>query len=65
MISALHDLSMIHNDDLVCVLDGRKTVGDNQAGTLIHKFRHGILNAHFGSGVHRGGSLVQNQDTWF
>ena len=44
MITHLYYLTLIHNNDAVCILDCGKSVGDDKAGSVLHKIYHGILN---------------------
>ena len=52
MSAGLDDVPLFHDDDLVCIADGRKAVGDDQAGAVTHQFDHGILNMQFGTGIY-------------
>ena len=61
MGSDLHNSALFHNHNLVRVLYGRKTMGNNQAGSVFHQLYESVLYALLGSGVNRGGCLVQNQ----
>ena len=58
----LDDMPLLHDHNLVRVPDGGKAVGDDQTGTAFHQLHHGVLDLLFGTGIHAGGSLVQDQD---
>ena len=36
-------------------------MSDDEAGFALHQLVHGFLDEHFGAGVDRAGSFVQNQ----
>ena len=62
MISLLDNVTVFHNQDQVCILDGRKSVRDHKACSALHQIVHGFLDTHFGSGIYRGGCLIQDQN---
>ena len=62
MCSSLYDMAFVHDDDLVGIEDGGKTVGYNQAGASFHEPGHSVLDILLGTGVDAGCRLVQNQD---
>ena len=55
------DPALLHHQDLVGVPDGRKPVGDDEAGPVAAKFDHRVLDQQLGSGVHRAGRFVEDQ----
>ena len=57
----LPDLALMHDDDLVAVLDGGQAVCHDDGGTAFHQLAQCILNEGFGLGVDIGGSFVQNE----
>ena len=62
MTSVLDDAALVHDDDLVGVADGRETMGDDQAGAVVHEARHGVLDARLRARVDVRGRLVEYQD---
>ena len=62
MRAGLDDVALLHDHDLVGVADGGETVGDDEAGPVLHQLDHGVLDLLLRAGVHTGGGLVQNQD---
>ena len=62
MVPRFHHPPVVHDHDHVRVLDGGKPVGDNEAGTVFHKPDQGVLDALLGTGIHRGGGFIQNED---
>ena len=46
----------------VGILNGGKPVGYYEAGSIFHQLVHCLLNQLFGSCIHRGGCLIQNQN---
>ena len=62
MVALLHDVAVLHHQDEVGVLDGGEPVGDDKAGAALHQVGHGVLDEVLGSGIHRGGGLIQNHD---
>ena len=61
MASALHNPTLIHNYDHICIPDCGKAVCNNDAGSILHDKMHGILNSLFCSGIQVGGGFIQNQ----
>ena len=64
MRAGFDDVPMIHDDDLIRVPDGRKSVRDDQAGAVTHELDHGVLDMLLGPGVNGGGCLVEDQNLW-
>ena len=62
MISLLNDISVLHHQDQICILNGRKSVGDNKAGPSLHQVIHSLLDLHFCSCINGRCGLIQNQD---
>ena len=62
VISAFDDLSVLDKHDLVAMLDGGKSVGDDKGGASLEKRLNTDLQQSLGLGVDGGGSLVKNQD---
>ena len=61
MAAAFHYFTVIHNNNPVCVLNGGKTVGNDNTGAVLHDKMHGILDCFLCAGIHIGSSLIQNQ----
>lgn len=62
MGAMLRDLSVVNDQNLIGILDGVQTVGDDQQGLTLYQLRDGLLNVALIVGVHTGGRLVQNHD---
>ena len=58
----LDDLSVVHDQDTVGILDGGETMGDHQGRAVRHQLLQGGLDMALGLGVECGGRLVQDQD---
>lgn len=61
MISLLNDISVLHHQDQICILNGRKSVGDNKAGSALHQVIHSLLDLHFCSCINGRCGLIQDQ----
>ena len=62
MAAGLFDAALIHNDDLVCVLDGGKSVGYHNGGTALHELFQSLGDQAFGFGIDICSCLIQYQD---
>ena len=51
-----------HHQDQICILNGRKSVGDNKASSALHQVIHSLLDLHFCSCINRRCGLIQDQD---
>ena len=60
MIALLNNISVLNDQNIICVLYGRKPVGNNKSGLTLHKITHSALYELFGTGVDVGGRLVEN-----
>lgn len=60
MGAMLRDLSVTDDQNLVGVLDGIQTVGNDQQGLTLYQFGDSLLNIALIVSVHAGGRLVQN-----
>ena len=60
----LNDRTVVHDQDMVRVSDGRETVGDDEAGPASHQASHGLLNENFGPCIDTACSFIENQDSW-
>ena len=58
----LHNVAVTHHEDEVGVLDGRKAVGDDEAGAALHQTVHCGLDLLLGTGIDTAGRLVEDQD---
>ena len=62
VVALFDDLTVGQQDDVVGMLDGGQTVGNDQHGAdVLHLFQR-ILDQQFGLGVDVGGGLVQDHD---
>ncbi len=57
-----HDLTTADDQDPVSPTDGGETVGHQEGGPPPGKSLEGLLDPQFGSGIHRRGGLIQDQD---
>src|SRR5664280_945034 len=62
MGALFNDRTVVHDKDVVCVSDGRETVGDDEAGPAGHQLCHCFLDAYFRSGIDTACSFIENQD---
>ena len=62
MRAGFNDVSLVHDDDLIGILNGREPVRDDETGAVPHQFDHGVLNMLFGSCIDRGCRLVENKN---
>ena len=62
MRAHLAHLALVHHDDLVGALDGRKPVGDDQRGASLDQPGQRLAHPELGIGVHAGGRLIEDQD---
>ena len=60
MVALFDNLAVRHNDYIVRVLYGGKSVRDYQHRADVHHFFKRVLNQKFGFGVDIGGRFVQN-----
>ena len=61
MVAAFADLTLVHDNDLIAILDGGQAVSHDDGGTALHQLVQRILDQRFGLCVDVGGSFVQNQ----
>lgn len=50
MISTLHNVSVVHHNNEICIPYGRQPVNDDNAGTVLHDQLHRILNCFLRAG---------------
>ena len=62
MIALLDDVSVLHNEDQICILDRGKSVCDNETGSSLHQIIHRFLDLHFCSCIDGGCCFVKDQD---
>ena len=60
MAALLDNVTILHNQDQICVPDGGKSVSDDKAGSAFHQVIHSFLDLYLGSGINGGGSLIQD-----
>ena len=58
MGSHFGDITAGKDENTVGVADGRQTVCDDKAGSVLHQTHHGFLNLNLGTGVDVGGCFV-------
>ena len=61
VVAHLCDLAILEHQDQVRPLNGRQSVGNDEAGTVLLQLIHSCLDLDLCVGVHVGGSLVQDQ----
>ena len=61
MCTCFHNMTLVHNNDLIGIPDRGKTVCDNQTGTVLHQFTNRILDVFLCPGINTGCSFVENQ----
>lgn len=61
MGAALHQAALVHDQNLVSLLDGRQAVSDHQCGTALHDVVKGSLDVALGLGIQGRSRLVENQ----
>src|SRR5438552_2767727 len=62
MRAALNDRAVPEDKNLVGVANGRKPVGDDEAGAALEQLFQRALNQRFSARIDRAGRLVENQD---
>ena len=60
--SLFYDATVLHDENLVGVPDGRETMGDDQRSPAAHQVRERILNQPLAFGVECGCGFVEDQD---
>ena len=62
MIALLDDLTILQADDIIRVLNRRKTMSDDEHRADVLHLLQRVLDEDLGFGVDVGGRFVQNQD---
>ena len=63
MVSAgIYDLAIIEDDDGVRGDDGAEAMGDEEAGSALHKFGEGLVDFHFAVGVDLAHGFIENEN---
>ena len=57
--SLLYDMAVTHDENHIRLLDGGKTMGDDEAGSALHHGVKGLLHLPLRPGIDGGGGLVQ------
>ena len=60
--AALDQPALVDDEDLVCSLHGRETVGDHHRGPPLHEVLERVLDERLRSGVEVRGRFVEHQD---
>ena len=60
--AALGDAALVEDEDEVCVADGAEPLGNDEGGAALDEDFEGLLDEHFGLGVHAGGGVVEDED---
>ena len=64
MLALFDDISIFHHQDPICVTDGGKSMGDDEAGASLHQVVHGFLDQDFGVRIHRTCGFIQDEYFW-
>ena len=64
MDSPLGDLAAFENEDLIGMANGRESVRDDEAGTVLHEAVEGLLDEPLGGRVHTRGGFIEDEDRW-
>src|SRR3989304_9185100 len=59
----LYDTTFIEHQDEVCQHHALYAVGDDERGSPLHQLLERTADGRFGFGIHRGGSVVEDQNT--
>ena len=60
--SCIDNISVLHEQNQICVYNGRKPVRDYKARSVLHQGFHGLANLNFCTGINAGSCFVQNDD---
>ena len=61
MVSLFGDLTVLQNENKVCILNGGETMCDDKASAPRHQCIHGFLNLDLRTRVNIGGCFVKDQ----
>ncbi len=62
MGTLLHDLSLVHHDNPMGILDRGEAVGNNEGSTPLHQMLNRLLNQLFHLRIQGRGGFVENQN---
>ena len=62
MRSLLDNISVLHKQDQISVYNGRKSVRDYKARSVLHQGFHGLADLNFRAGIDAGSRFVQNDN---
>src|SRR5687767_3143790 len=62
MAPAFNDLTVLYDDDLVCVLNGAETARNDDRRSVLHEVVQRILYQPFRLGIKRRGGFIQDED---
>ena len=65
MIALLDNASAVHDQNEICVLHGRNTLGNDDLGGVRQFLAEGYADQRIGLGIYRGGRIIQDQNTRF
>ena len=60
----LHELALLQNANTVCFLNGRKSMGNDEAGAAGTEILQCLLHESLGLIVERGRRFIQQQKRW-
>ena len=64
MISSLYNLSLVNNDNLICIFHGLQSVCNDEDGSLFEKFMHCLRNRFFRLTIQSTGRFIQDNNLW-
>ena len=62
MRPGLYNTAMVNHNDFICILYGRKAMGDDKGRTSFHKLIYRFLYQQLRLGIERGGRFIKNKD---
>ena len=65
MCAVSTDLTIIHNNDVIRILNGRNTLRNDDLGRIRNLFQESLTDQRICLGIYRAGRIIQNQDLWF
>ena len=65
MCTVSTDLTIIHNNDVIRILNGRNTLRNDDLGRIRNLLQESLTDQRICLGIYRAGRIIQNQDLWF
>lgn len=60
----LNSFTVINDNDVISIANRGQPVRDDKAGAALHQPQQRLLDAGFGTRVHAGSCLIQDEDAW-